>query len=1450
MLSRRMLRRYFDRRWYASRYGRKWPARAFPRWYHRRRGWKKGYNPHPLFDADWYLAEHPDVAHARLDPLAHYVEYGWREGRSPHPAFDAAWYLAQNPDVAAAGKEPLRHYLHDGWKEGRQPHPAFASAWYLASYPDVAATRSEPLAHYLTYGWKEGRQPHPLFDGERYRQQAPECDANDVAPLSHYLAMGWREQREPICGVSLAAFVAALPETLPPGVNPFVHFLVTEYEPIAHDASAVARLLERYGAKGQSSREDSDPPAARRHPGDVQAIAMYLPQFHRVPENDRWWGEGFTEWTNVRRGRPLYPGHEQPHVPHDDIGYYDLDDPQVLERQAALAARYGIHGFCFYYYWFDGRRILERPIDRMLRSGKPDFPFCFCWANENWTRTWDGRDREILLEQRHSAAGDERFLRDLLPALHDPRYIRIDGKPLLVVYRPALLDDAAAAAARWRSIAKGSGLEGLHLAAVQSFDRDDPCGYGFDSAIQFPPLQIPAPDLAAQPGFAAHDGFCGHVHDYREAVRHAARVSRPRYPLFRGVMPRWDNTARRMERATSWAHATPERYGEWLRAAVEETQREHPNGRQMIFINAWNEWAEGAHLEPDTRHGYRYLEETLAALRTAQGGTHGLPLESTSGRHPDVIHERHARLEKFFGGELPIAVRDSLSGHVALVSQLASGGARLAVDHETARCEIAGETLVLDGPAALARGHERVWGDGRERPFAFVLLQFGKPEVTARCVDSILRLDPCGRQVHVVIVDNASSPEVVAATKRQWGGRPQVTLLCNRENEGFARGNNVGYRHAREVLGADYIAVVNNDTVLEDAAFIRQCLAIFGRQAYSVLGPDIVTPDGRHENPWNDCVYARSEWQALAAVFERQRETWRAGGRAEFRRIGSRSAEAREILDPVLQGAAYVFSPVFTREKQQPFDERTFLYGEEFLLAVDCLLSGHPTLYSSELAIRHEEGVSTASMPDTQKIAHGYDGVSQAIGLARTRLDRQAAAAEGICLQPAAAEITTLTGDGRRHVLMDLLFCQPGFHGGGEYGKAVFRAVVDLAAKRGDVQVWAAVNPAIFIDGWVWELCRRHSVNLVAVQSFDDIVALVDTGRFDTFFAPAIVVYTGYEYLKRVGGPLKFAEGRTRVIGTLLDIRDLELAEEWPRIARARKAAGCMREIALSTRQWEAESARQARHAEALRDMYQGICATPALDTLVTISEYSADSIRGRVGTVRPIHVLFPPEKQRARAEAFAWPGIDLAHDPFALVLNAGREEKNAASIIAACDRLFDGPAFAAANPRLKVVLTGIGRLDDVGIPTPVHAERFVTMPQLPPGRLEYLLARARFLAYASFNEGFGYPPLEAMSHGTPSLIADNTSVPEVCGAAAVRCDPFDLDSITTGICRILTAPPAANAIEMQVAETNARQLRDVEALADLICSRVAAEVDLCIDCEADGAATPSGVPLVGIASI
>jgi hypothetical protein len=612
------LRAYFDRAWYAASYGAGKPQLRWDPWrYYRRKGRRKGHSPRQLFDAGWYLARHRDVREAGLDPLVHYATHGWREGRQPHPLFDPSWYRFRYPEVDAGGHEPLLHYLATGWRRGYQPHPAFDSAAYLAGNADVARAGLEPLGHYLEHGWREGRRPHRLFDLGWYLERNSDVALADVEPLGHFLDIGWREGREVSARFSAAAYLAAQPEAA--GENPFVHFLIHEYEPVAADVGRRTAAITRYSARPPKPRAAGDPtpePAA----ADVRAIAMYLPQFHRVPENDRWWGEGFTEWTNVRRARPMFTGHEQPHVPHPDLGYYDLSDETVLERQAALARRHGIHGFCFYHYWFAGRRILEKPVERMLAGGRPDLPFCLCWANENWTRRWDGLDQEILLEQRHTPENDERFLEELLPALHDRRYIRVEGRPLLAVYRPGLLADVRGAADRWRRIAERSGLPGLFLAAVHSFDRADPRGLGFDAAIQFPPLQIPALNVASgrRPGLARD--FTGAVLDYAAAMRHSLARELPEYPLFRGVMPGWDNTPRRLERATIWADASPERYGQWLSATVERMRREQPPERQLVFINAWNEWGEGAHLEPDLRHGHRYLEETAAVLcRQATG---------------------------------------------------------------------------------------------------------------------------------------------------------------------------------------------------------------------------------------------------------------------------------------------------------------------------------------------------------------------------------------------------------------------------------------------------------------------------------------------------------------------------------------------------------------------------------------------------------------------------------------------------------------------------------------------------------------------------------------------------------------------------------------------------------------------------------------------------------------
>lgn len=347
----------------------------------------------------------------------------------------------------------------------------------------------------------------------------------------------------------------------------------------------------------------------------VKLIAMHLPQFHRIPENDLWWGEGFTEWTNVRRARPMYSGHYQPHVPHPDTGYYDLSIPAVLERQAAMARRHGIFGFCFYYYWFDGRKLLEKPLQQMLDYQSPDFPFCICWANENWTRTWDGLDRELLVAQRHDADSDIHFMIDILPILRDPRYIRVDNKPVLLVYRPGLMSDPLATSRRWREICHDQGIDDLFLVSVRSFDKSDPREVGFDAAMQFPPLQIPSHDLTDSPFIKTEPGFQGVIRAYQDAIEFSLSEDQPdAYPLYLGIMPSWDNTARRMERGTSWLGATPYRYGHWLRKAIERTINHHPPSQRLLFVNAWNEWAEGAHLEPDLQFGYRFLQETCEAI--------------------------------------------------------------------------------------------------------------------------------------------------------------------------------------------------------------------------------------------------------------------------------------------------------------------------------------------------------------------------------------------------------------------------------------------------------------------------------------------------------------------------------------------------------------------------------------------------------------------------------------------------------------------------------------------------------------------------------------------------------------------------------------------------------------------------------------------------------------------
>ncbi len=347
----------------------------------------------------------------------------------------------------------------------------------------------------------------------------------------------------------------------------------------------------------------------------VRTIAFYLPQFHPIPENDLWWGEGFTEWTNVTKARPNYVGHDQPRIPAD-LGYYDLRVPEVMSKQAELARRYGIGGFCFYYYWFAGHRLLERPIEQMLASGEPDFPFCLCWANENWTRRWDGQEQDVLMAQQHSDEDDLAVIEDLARYFRSPSYIRINGRPLLLVYRVTLFPDFARTSSLWRKYCRENRIGEIYLAQVESFELASagihPEDLGCDAAVEFPPQGMAEPRQPS--GEIINQNFAGAVADYRDlAVRYATREL-PAYKRFMGVMPGWDNTARRQNNSYSFEHSSPGAFQAWLETSVKRTRQQYSGDEQIVFINAWNEWAEGAYLEPDKRFGHSFLQAHLNAL--------------------------------------------------------------------------------------------------------------------------------------------------------------------------------------------------------------------------------------------------------------------------------------------------------------------------------------------------------------------------------------------------------------------------------------------------------------------------------------------------------------------------------------------------------------------------------------------------------------------------------------------------------------------------------------------------------------------------------------------------------------------------------------------------------------------------------------------------------------------
>jgi lipopolysaccharide biosynthesis protein len=338
----------------------------------------------------------------------------------------------------------------------------------------------------------------------------------------------------------------------------------------------------------------------------IKPIVIYYPQYHVIPENEHIWGANFTDWTNVKKAKPLFNNHYQPHIPHSSIGYYDLSDPNVLIKQAELASQYGIYGFAYYHYWFNGKRLLNKPLDNMLNLKSPKFPFIYIWANEPWTINWDGNIRgkpsEIIQQQNFSDDDNIEHMTFLCNnVFNDERYITIDDKPVFIVYRTKILPNVKKTADTWRTIAKKFGFKDLFLIKINSFgDRTNAKDIGFDSSMEF------SPDI----------NFINNLHpvktlprvyNYKKCILSTLQCDKAwKESIIRTICPSWDNSARRGNRSVILNDIDVQTFEYAMKYIINYTLQKHNHG--MFFINAWNEWAEGCHIEPDEKNGFLYLE--------------------------------------------------------------------------------------------------------------------------------------------------------------------------------------------------------------------------------------------------------------------------------------------------------------------------------------------------------------------------------------------------------------------------------------------------------------------------------------------------------------------------------------------------------------------------------------------------------------------------------------------------------------------------------------------------------------------------------------------------------------------------------------------------------------------------------------------------------------------------
>lgn len=672
----------FDPFWYGEQYPDVGQSGLEPIDHYIRYGMMLRRDPGPGFDTRFYLDRYADVAAAGAQALIHYIRHGREEGRLCERPTRVEFALPQDDRPASAGMQAdwafrvatdafARRGLqrladvaivasaadaeqwtricaaaaqvgaaHDLFLLGSADldfadvPPATASITLLG--PAEAEGQAAELARFAGKGGLAGYDRalilYPASTGhwadltglaEAFRVDADWGCAAEAAPLRALPLEPASAQALRRAGLALPADAFAVPRGAALWIRPL---LARIWRAAGDGPLSWDEAMDMLGAAAAAAtmRVGGDPapdpaPIADR---PFRAVAFYLPQYHPIPENDLWWGKGFTEWRNVTRGRPLFDGHDQPRRPAD-LGYYDLRAVETQIAQAALAKQFGIHGFCYHYYWFEGRKLLNRPIEQMFASPDIDLPFCVCWANENWSRNWDGQHLNVLLEQQYSLDSNVALIRELIPMMKDRRWIRHDGKPVMLVYRISVIPNWLETARLWREECHRAGLGDIHLCAVR-FDTErlegQPGDHGLDAYILFPPHEVVARD--ARPDVQALDpAFAGALSSYDAVVDGdlARFTDGYDWPVHRGAMLAWDNMARRGANARIFHGATPYGFRRWMKGIAAQEAARDAAGDSLMFINAWNEWAEGTYLEPDESWGDAMLDSFRSAIAAVPG---------------------------------------------------------------------------------------------------------------------------------------------------------------------------------------------------------------------------------------------------------------------------------------------------------------------------------------------------------------------------------------------------------------------------------------------------------------------------------------------------------------------------------------------------------------------------------------------------------------------------------------------------------------------------------------------------------------------------------------------------------------------------------------------------------------------------------------------------------------